>query len=97
MRVRDENVPELKLFGGNAIQNRFRVQAGVKQRRLALDFIPDEIAIHGQAFACRGEHADFAPDGTNPFARAASRWRWLRVLRIQANQRRKFGKLIFAR
>ena len=51
MRVRDENMAELKLFVGDAIQNRLRVKAGVEQRRVARDFIPDEITIHGKAIA----------------------------------------------
>ena len=51
MRVRDENVPELKLFGGDDVENRLGVQAGVEERRVARDFVPDEITIHGNAFA----------------------------------------------
>ena len=53
----------VKLFGGDAIQNRLRVKAGVEQRGVARDFVPDEITIHGKTFARRREHAEFAPDG----------------------------------
>ena len=62
MRVRDENVPELKLFGGDGVENRPGVESGVKERRLACDFVPDQIAIHRQSVAGRGEYADFAPE-----------------------------------
>ena len=57
----DENVPERELFGGEAIQDRLRVEAGVEQRRVARDFVPDEVAIHDGAVAGGGEDADFAP------------------------------------
>jgi hypothetical protein len=41
MRVRDENVPELKLFGGDQLENRPGIQPVSNKRRLARDFIPD--------------------------------------------------------
>ena len=47
MRVRDENMPELKLFGDDAIENRLRVKTGVEQRRIARNLVPNQVAIYG--------------------------------------------------
>jgi len=95
--VRDENVPELKLFGSDGVENRFRVEPGIEQRRVALDFVPDEVTIHRQPFVRRGEHADFRAIGSNPFARATSRWRWLRVFADSSqSMARVWRKSIFA-
>ena len=47
----------------------FGIESGVKQRRVARDFIPDEIAIHRDALARRREHAQFAPEAQILFRR----------------------------
>ena len=97
MRVRYKNVPELKLFGGDGVENRPGVESGVKERRLARDFIPDEIAIHRQPVARCGEHADFPPDAQILLRGQPPIGDGFKFLRIQANQRREFGEIDFHR
>jgi len=94
MRVRDENVPELNLLGGDAIEHRLRVESGVEQRRVAGDFVPDEITIHGQPFARRGD-TRISRMRTKSLAQAASRWRWLQVLPDSSDQWRELREIDF--
>src|ERR1043166_455486 len=61
MAVRDEEVPQLKLVLGDEGESWLRVPAGIKHRRFARDFIPDEISIHGDTSTRRCERAKLAP------------------------------------
>ena len=63
MGVRDENMPQHQIFGGERRQDRFRVQSGIEHRRFARDRIPDEIAIHVEAVIARRETPQTAPAG----------------------------------
>ena len=96
MRMRDENMFELKLFGGDAIKNRLCIKSGVEQSGVARDFVPDEIAVHGKIFGGRGEHADFAPDGQIFFRGQPAAGDGFEFLRIESEDFCERGEIYLA-
>ena len=61
MCVRDEQVFELKLVFLHQLQHRAGVPAGVEHRRLARDFVPDQVTMHRIAALCRADLPQFPP------------------------------------
>src|ERR1035437_3991643 len=88
---------ELKLPGGEAIKNRLGVEAGVEERRVTRDFVPDEITIHGQAIACRCKDAQFMPGGQIFWRRQPTAGDALKLRGVQADQWREGGKIYWQR
>ena len=65
------------------------------KRRVARDFVPDQIAIHGKTVAGGGEHADFAPLAQIFFRRQPTVGDGFEFLRIEAENFSERGKICF--
>src|SRR5260370_7196017 len=67
--VGKENVAKLKLVRGEKIQDRRGLPAGIEQRRLTRNFIPNQVAVYCHTLGTRGDAAQLAPNAQIFFCR----------------------------
>ena len=94
MRMGDKNMPQHEAFLGNHVEHGLGVETGVEEGGVALDLVPEEVAIHQHAVGVGGgDDADFAPDGQIGFWRQPAVGNAFKFLGLKAEQLSERGEI----
>ena len=89
VRVRDEQMLELKLIFLDQLENGSGIPAGIEQCGVACDFIPNQIAMHGVAALGRADLPQLAPPAQILFRRQPAAGHAFEPGRIQPDEVRQ--------